>query len=172
MAINWATIIPPVVTGVVGIAGIGGAILSAKITATTQVINLRLSIGAENHRARIAEKRRIYATFIACYNKALDAVNKHRASFSLSESTNDIKAMEAVQQEALKALNDARAEMGLIEPAKFGSLPDQLVDALHSYAEATVVGARELDKPKPAIESAVHDKLYIAMRTDLAEPID
>lgn len=172
MATDWATIIPPVVTGVVGIAGIGGAILSVKITTKSQAANLRLSIDAENNRARVAEKRRIYATFIACYNEALDSVVKHRASFSLSESTNDIKAMEVIQREALKALNDARAEMGLIQPAGFDSLPDQQVEALHSYAEATAAGARELDTPKPAVELAVQDELYIAMRTDLAEPFD
>jgi hypothetical protein len=170
MATNWATVIPAVVTGAVGIAGIGGTILSAKLTAKTQTANLGLSIGAENHRARLAEKRRIYATFMASHERALEGVVKHRASFRLSESTNDIKAMETIQRDARSALGNARAEMGLIEPVNFGSLPDQLVEMLRSYAEATAIGARELDKPTPAVDLEVQDQLYTAMRTDLTEP--
>ena len=170
MATNWATVIPAVVTGAVGIVGISGTILSARLTAKSQTANLRLSIGAENHRAQLAEKRRIYATFMASYDRAIEGVVQHRASFRLSESTNDIKAMETTQREARNVLVNARAEMGLIEPVNFGSLPDQLVDMLHSYAEATALGARELDKPKPAVDPAVKDKLSIAMRTDLTEP--
>jgi hypothetical protein len=167
---NWATVIPAVVAGAVGIAGIGGTILSARLTAKAQTANLRLSIGAEDRRARLAEKRRIYATFMASYDRALEGVVKHRASFRLSESTNDIKAMGTAQREASGALGNARAEMGLMEPVNFGSLPDQLVEMLHSYAEATALGARELDKPKPAVDLEVRQKLYIAMRTDLSEP--
>jgi hypothetical protein len=172
MATNWATVIPAVVTGAVGIAGIGGTILSARITTKAQTANLRLSIDAENTRARLADKRYIYATFMACYNRALDGVVKHRASFRLSESTNEIKAIETTQWEARNALGNARAEMGLIEPTNFASLADQLVDMLDSYAEATALGAREVGKPKPAVDLEMQDKLYIAMRSDLAEPFD
>jgi hypothetical protein len=170
VATNWAPVLPALITGAVGIAGIGGTILSARITAKAQTANLRLSIGADNHRARVAEKRRIYATFMASYNGTVEAVVKHRTSFSTSGNTDEIKAMETAQREARSVLNNARAEMGLIEPPNFDSMPDQLVDTLHAYVEATGLGARELDKPKPATDLEVQNKLNVAMRADLNDP--
>jgi hypothetical protein len=45
-AVDWGT----AVTGVVGVAGIGGALLSAKMTSKSDTENLRTSISAENKR--------------------------------------------------------------------------------------------------------------------------
>lgn len=49
------------ITGAVGLAGIGGTILAARMTGTSQIAGLKLSISAENHPSRLAEKRTIYA---------------------------------------------------------------------------------------------------------------
>jgi hypothetical protein len=49
--VRWDTFI----TGVVGVAGIGGTILAALISSKAQAANLKLSIGAENERARLNE---------------------------------------------------------------------------------------------------------------------
>jgi hypothetical protein len=53
------------VTGAVGIAGIGGTILAAWMTAKGQTSNLLLGVDAEDRRAQLAEKRRIYAAYLA-----------------------------------------------------------------------------------------------------------
>jgi hypothetical protein len=62
---DWGTVIPTIVTGVVGIAGIGGSIIAAKIASKSAVDNLRISISAEDVRAQRAEKRLIYAKCLA-----------------------------------------------------------------------------------------------------------
>lgn len=56
---------PAAITGAVGIAGIGGTVLSATITRKSAAENLRISIDAENERIKLAEKRRIYAQALA-----------------------------------------------------------------------------------------------------------
>src|SRR5215471_18310757 len=69
---DWPAIAAGITTGVVGLAGIGGTLwqgkrsreaqtadLKASLDATAD--NLKVGINAENERARLAEKRRIYA---------------------------------------------------------------------------------------------------------------
>jgi len=68
---DWGPVITAGITGIVGLAGIGGTLVSAKITRKSAAENLRTSIGAEDERARLAEKRRIYAQALA----SLTAVN-------------------------------------------------------------------------------------------------
>lgn len=59
--IDWSTI----ATGAVGIAGIGGSIWSARISRKSATSDLRPTIGAENERVRMSEKRRIYAVYLS-----------------------------------------------------------------------------------------------------------
>jgi hypothetical protein len=56
---------PAAITGVVGLAGIGGTLLSARMTGKSDAANLRMSVSAEDTRAKLAEKRRIYANCLA-----------------------------------------------------------------------------------------------------------
>ncbi len=62
---DWTIIVPTAITGVVGLAGIGGTLLSARMTSKSDAENLRTSISAEDARAKLAEKRRAYAAFHA-----------------------------------------------------------------------------------------------------------
>jgi hypothetical protein len=63
--VDWATMASIAVTGVVGIAGVGGANYAAKISGKSATKAARLSLTGESDRARLAEKRRIYARAIA-----------------------------------------------------------------------------------------------------------
>jgi hypothetical protein len=53
---DWAPVVPAVITGIVGIVGVTGTLLSVRITSK-----------AEDRRLRQAEKQRIYAA----YNNAI-----------------------------------------------------------------------------------------------------
>jgi hypothetical protein len=70
--ISWDVVVTATVTGAVGIAGIAGTLWQEKKARESQsrdlklsidsaAENLRMSLKAEDARAKIAEKRRIYA---------------------------------------------------------------------------------------------------------------
>jgi hypothetical protein len=61
---------PTVITGVVGVAGITGTILAARIAASTQTANLMRSMSEERSRARLVDKRQVYANFITAAHEA------------------------------------------------------------------------------------------------------
>jgi uncharacterized membrane-anchored protein YjiN (DUF445 family) len=61
---DWGAVISTVVTGVVGLAGIGGTIASARISSRSASEDLKQSITSEDARAKRAEKRVIYANYL------------------------------------------------------------------------------------------------------------
>jgi hypothetical protein len=61
---------PTVITGAVGVAGIIGTILVARMTARSQTANLMLSLNEQRERARLVDKRQVYANFIAAAHEA------------------------------------------------------------------------------------------------------
>jgi len=87
---DWASITPAAITGVVGLAGIGASIWSARITGKTSTTNLMRSIDAENERIRKAEMRnarqQAYKEFLST-GTAL-----HRACVEVAESTEPDRA--------------------------------------------------------------------------------
>ena len=79
---DWAIVVPTAITGAVGLAGIAGTLLSAKMTSKADAKNLRASIRAEDARAKLADKRRIYAGCVAAltaYSDATVAANSPKA---------------------------------------------------------------------------------------------
>jgi hypothetical protein len=103
--VNWGTVIPTVVTGVVGLAGIGGSIISARIAGTTASKNLENSIHAEDARIKRADKRLLYA-------KYLGALAQLREFMILSE-TPTIESLKAQS-----AMFTAGQEVALVAPEK------------------------------------------------------
>src|SRR5580698_1884978 len=61
---------PTVITGVVGVAGIVGTVLAARIAASSQTANLLLSMNEERSRARLVDKRQVYANFVTAAHEA------------------------------------------------------------------------------------------------------
>jgi hypothetical protein len=87
---DWASIAPAAITGVVGLAGIGASIWSARIAGKTSTANLMRSIGAENERIREAEirnaRQQAYKEFLS------SGTALHRACVEVAESTEPDKA--------------------------------------------------------------------------------
>lgn len=67
-----------IVTGIVGVAGIGGTILATRMMGKNQTANLILSINAQGEHNRLAEKRRIYARYQASLDNIFFATGRLR----------------------------------------------------------------------------------------------
>lgn len=65
---DWGTIVPAAIVGAVGLAGIGGTLLSARMT-----------INAEDARTQRGEKRLIYANCLAALERCRQAVRQAQA---------------------------------------------------------------------------------------------
>lgn len=162
-----------IVTGAVGAAGIIGSLAAVWLTGRAQTANLKLSIGSENERARISEKRRVYAKALACF--AVTPV-----VLVLSDS-------EEIFERTLKERVNAIAEVMLIAPQKVADLAEEVMDefALMStrimrfaeeatpenaekVANADLFIMRELTEAAPQMDVMVN-KLANAMRADLGE---
>lgn len=61
----WAALI----TGAVGVAGIAGTILAARMVARNQTSNLVLSINEQRDSARLVDKRQAYANYMAALHR-------------------------------------------------------------------------------------------------------
>jgi hypothetical protein len=76
--VDWATVASVAITGAVGIAGVAGTIAAARIAGKSARESAMLSINAENRRARLADKRQIYAHAVAALDAAAVAVDRER----------------------------------------------------------------------------------------------
>jgi hypothetical protein len=146
-----------IVTGLVGAAGIAGALLSAGLTARWQLVSLKVGIAAENERARLAEKRRIYAQFLgSSVNVRLAIIYNDLLANSdqpTSELTDRITA-------TMSEWANRGYEVALIAPKNVGDLVETSVKLLYD----------EYDESQQRMFGKAIDALTEAMRADLGEP--
>lgn len=157
---NWATVVPTAIAGAVGLAGIGGTLLSASIAGKSNAENLQTSIAAENDRARLYEKRRVYANCLAVLMLGyLEAAMVRARGDTRSKGYADavLKANRARTAAAVNALSEVR----LIGSQEVGSRATHAVmTLLHFLKEGS---GEDFGK--------AHAKLTLAMRIDLGEPV-
>jgi hypothetical protein len=139
---DWPAIVAAISTGVVGLAGIGGTLWSGK-----------RSITAEDRRAQLAEKRRIYAAYRAALNDFVVSSSNHNTESDRSHYS-DVRA----------TFFNTTAEVVLIAPANIRDRTLEVGRELSNYA-----GSRERDReiPWPAELSQKIADLDHAMRADL-----
>ena len=166
--VDWPAIAAAIATGVVGIAGIVGTSwqgkraregqskdLRASIDAAAE--NLKLSIGAETERARLTEKRRIYAQCLGAFGGLMAAATKsdlYREMDPLNQESDIAQNEHAV---ALIAAHDALSQLQLIAPTPVQDRASKFMGSL------LVVGERG--------DSEARKQLLMAMRADLGEPV-
>jgi len=148
---DWAIVI----TGIVGLAGIGGTLLAAKMAAKSAAENLRTSISAEDARAKVAEKRRIYASCLAALSAHATA---NAFPFTTVPPEAGIRFQEEINRTRLTAAN-AVYEVQLISPSEVAGLANIALLALLNADAAT---------QEPVIGKAI-GALMGAMRRDLGE---
>lgn len=152
-----------VVTGAVGVAGIGGTILAAWMTGKCQTADLKLGINAENARARLAEKRRIYANCQASFDRLFTAAVAVRGDERSADA-----ALRANQDAELSSANaavlPALSELILIAPDDIAGQAEMIRRYLGTYVAESSGGA-ESDAMLPGLRK----QLFSAMRADLGE---
>jgi hypothetical protein len=162
--VDWATVASGAITGVVGIAGVAGTILAAKIAGNSATENARLGISAESDRARLAEKRRIYARAIAAVDAgflaARSAVSADRAAYGQASTASDEANLEAAAR-----LREATAEWKAgVETATFAVTELQLIAPLPvgELARTALISLSDQDPNADA-----RNALLKALRVDL-----
>jgi hypothetical protein len=151
--IPWAVLIT-------GAVGIGGTALGAWLNGRAQTKTLRVSLNAENERARLAEKRAIYARCNAAITR-LDPI----ATSSEDRNTEPGRSNLANAQ---KGYFDMAAEAALIAPSQIRSLIAEIT-GLFVWGKGTF---SDQDR-KTAWHQKILTKrreLILAMRADLGEP--
>jgi hypothetical protein len=159
---DWSAVVAPLVTGVVGLAGIIGTAWQGKRGREIQsknlqdsmaaaADNLRLTIAAENRRAELAEKRRVYAAHLAACTEV------HRAVIKKNSPLADKEAANLEYGKAVADVVAATAVVSLIAPSRVSDLAESASEKAG------------LQKPGGQDEYfSVRDQLIAAMRDDLA----
>jgi hypothetical protein len=161
---DWVTYIPTITTGVVGLAGIGGAILSSRMASSSAVSNLHTSITAEDRRAKVTEKRRIYARYLASLIEVV-ATSADLEDHGDEDDPDNKKALMVRVDESIVTLVNALTELQLLAPVSLGRRADDIGRAMNEHANKVLRG-EESDAEFYKLRSA----LVQEMRTDLGEP--
>jgi hypothetical protein len=167
---DWPVIVTGIVIGVVGLAGIVAVYWQGKRAAEAASENLRRSTDAENERARLAEKRRIYAACQAAFTAMRIESITHRVAYQPPPGQEQRDAAELALNQTRRAMLNATGELLLIAPAAVRKIAADLTDSYLSYITATVRGASLEEPTEPA--GHMQSQLYDAMRADLGEPTE
>jgi hypothetical protein len=141
--VDWATVASVAITGAVGIAGVAGTIAAARIAGKSARESAMLSINAENRRARLADKRQVYAHAIAALDAAAVAADRERHAGGGTQASQ----VSAELSELSADLGEIRAETSAEEAEALG----QKIDALGQRAEAL---GRKADALNEAFDQA------------------
>jgi hypothetical protein len=157
-----------IVTGVVGALGIVGTLIGTWLTGQRQTANLRLTIGAEDKRARTAEKRRIYATCLGAFEEMLVLAAKDRVlRASNDEGSNerwDANFTEPLP--AKTAMEAALNETMLIAPREVALRAQVIGRTFFAFTEESAKDPNaEVQLPYGELRTG----LFQAMRADLGE---
>jgi hypothetical protein len=163
---DWPAIAASISTGVAAVAGIGGTILGARIAGKSQLSGLNLSISAEDERAKITEKRRIYAQCHAAFNNMVTAVVAVRTYMVKEITERQIPAADH-QTVVASEMYVALSELKLIASTEVAEAAERVADYFRAYTAATSQAAG-LDE---GLEYRyLRNRLYRIMREDLGEP--
>jgi hypothetical protein len=138
---DWGSVISTAVTGVVGLAGIGGTFLSARMAGRSQDL-----------RERLAEKRRAYSGVLAAWATYADAENRVHAAGTAKRESLSIE-----RDHVLQSARVATYEVVLIGNLDIGQM------ALHVEESARAAGEGGSGKD---MEQA-YANMLMAMRADL-----
>jgi len=196
---DWASVVASIATGVAALIGIGGTAYLAKRASADAKRNLKAasdeakanreaasgdlqanikaateqlvtSINVEDRRARIAEKRRIYASVLAALNGVTIAASSYRAA-RLGDDDEERKVAVSRQTKAQEGMFQAIGELMLIAPSVVAGNAIALQNTLVEFMRASDAGA-PLTGPGPEAIAGVRNALLRTMRVDLGEPVD
>ncbi len=161
--VDWATVASGAITGVVGIAGVVGTVVAAKIAGNSARESAKLSIGAESDSARLAEKRRVYARAIAALDAGFLAA---RSAISAATAVSDAAPGEASIDAAARLAEATAAFKAATETATYAVDELQLIAPLPdgALARQALINITSRD---PTAEA--RNELLNVLRADLDE---
>ena len=148
--VDWPAVAAAIAGGVVGLAGIGVTVWQSS-----------KSIGAEETRIKLNEKRRAYARFHASLDNVFAT-----ATLRTEESTPEERLSNFFS--ALPAMYNAASELRLIASPKVATQARNVAAKLAKEASAAIQTPREIDKNNEIYN--MREQLYALMRADLGEP--
>jgi hypothetical protein len=195
---DWPAVISSIVTGVAAVVGIGGTAylarrvsndskkslevasndaksdrkaasddLQASLKAAAE--QLATSINADDRRARVAEKRRIYASVLAVMQQVMAAATAYRVARS-GNNAEERKAAASRQTKSQEDMFQAIGELMLIAPHEVAGNAVALQNTLVQFMVASHAG-EPFGGPEPRAVGGVRDALLRSMRIDLGEPV-
>ena len=195
---DWASVWASIATGAAAITGIGGTAYLARRASNDAKKSLRAasddakanrvaasgdlqasiqaaaeqlvtSINAEDRRAYIAEKRRIYASVLTAFNEVTIAATAYRVA-RVGNDDEERKTAVARQTTAQEGMFQAIGELLLIAPPEVAGNAIALQGALIEFMKSSHAGA-PFAGPEPWAIAGVRDALLRSMRVDLGEPV-
>lgn len=145
-------------TATVGIVGIAATYLSSCKARITQNRNLQLSVDAENNRARLAEKRRIYAEYMCAISSYVSVERSLAAARNKSSAEDVISALRSELSNSMTIMLHALCRVRLIAPGPLSLLAGNVVADLATTEDTSLIYPQ------------FRDELYKVMRCDLGEP--
>lgn len=161
---------PTFITGVVGVAGILGTIVAARMTARSQTANLMLSINEERGRAQVVDKRQVYARFTASIQEYIHEITA--AYFYTSEAEKLLQAVRETIPARSKVYNGLY-ELYLIAPEEIVSQAGELNEYVMGNYTGTLMDIKEGSEQVAAMEpldakaNTLQEQLLKIMRADL-----
>jgi hypothetical protein len=163
---DWASVVSVAITGAVGIAGVAGTILAARITSKSATENLKLSISADNERARLALKRGVYADCLTAFAEMMTAV----FTFREHHSGDDHDVTRTKQSQTQVVMIQKISEVRLIAPRNVARAVAELGQTLLEYAIDSL-RVEPFGTSPEAITKKLHE-VYQVMRADLGESVE
>lgn len=137
---NWAAIIASISTGVAAVAGISGTIWQAS-----------RNWNHDDERAKVSEKRRVYASCLTAFNAAVHATILRQAQRERAEKVTG-RAKEVVED----------GKRAIEEGQHFHGLGQELINEIHSVVEKTTVRENEQADALQASMAALNELMLIA----------
>ena len=152
-----------ILAGAVGAAGgILATLAGSWLTGRTQTNNLKLSLSTQNDRARIAEKRRIYARALASLSAAGGAVIEAK----MDANRGDLAAVRNIRA-TFDGIWECLSEVKLIAPQEVDECTEVVARGFLDYL-GSMADALKGEGPWPGQPPDLA-KIVAAMRADLGE---
>jgi hypothetical protein len=151
--VDSTIVVTTAIAGAVGVAGVAGTIIAARIAGNSARESARLTIAAEDRRGRFADKRQGYARFMEAFTTAWQVATEAKSS----EDGSSFRAnFAAARRDLIIQMN----ELILIGPLPVAQLVRQAADRLDDYWQGKC--------DDTAIKDA-RNKAFNALRADLDE---
>jgi len=133
--------------------------------------NLVTSINAEDKRADVAVKLRIYAACYAAFQQAKRAAVNYRVART-TQTEEEREPLIQKQEDAQDKMDQAMGELLLVAPYETAELANRLSYTLLSFMAATHIGPPFQESPDLKEAGLILTALVRRMRIDLGKPVD